>query len=226
MAEEKEGQETVRQETRQGAGGEQASAQPSPQTTRTTQATGGQEGGEGRQAGLSRRRQFSPMLFASPFTLMHMLNEEMARLFTDVGSGRGSLASRGAGSAADWSPRVEAFERDGQLVVRADLPGLNKDDVQVEVEDDALVISGDRRQKHEEHRDGYSVCELSHGSFYRRIPLPEGAGTGNATATFRNGVLEVAMPAAQREERRRTLEVQDAGRPGEQPQAQAAGSKS
>lgn len=122
---------------------------------------------------------------------------------------------------------MEAFERDGQLVVRADLPGMSKDDVDVEITDDALVIRGERRQEHEEHRDGYSVCEVSHGSFYRRIPLPEGADTQNATATFRDGVLEIKMQVPQqRETNSRRLEVQDGGRAGEQSQSQTAGSRS
>jgi HSP20 family protein len=177
---------------------------------------------------MSRRGQFAPLLFASPFSLMRMLNEEMARMFTDSGAGRGSQASSGAGEVATWSPRVEAFERDGQLVVRADLPGMSKDDVDVEIADDALIIRGERRQEHEEHRDGFSVCEVTHGSFYRRIPLPEGVNTQNAAATFRDGVLEIKMQVPQREASSRRLEVQDGGRTAEQSQTQtqAAGSKS
>ena len=126
---------------------------------------------------------------------------------------------------AEWSPQVEVTERDGQLVVRADLPGLNKDDVQVELRDEAIIIRGQRKQEREEKREGYYRSERSYGSFYRQIPLPKGIDTEKATANFNNGVLEVTMPVAQGEAQGRQLQIQDS-QAGGQPQvrAQAAGS--
>jgi HSP20 family protein len=91
-----------------------------------------------------------------------------------------------------FSPPVEIFERDGQLVVRADLPGLTKDDVHVEVTDEALTIEGERR----------------YGTFRRQIPLPEGVNADQVIASFKDGVLEVSRPAPQQQARGRRIDIQ------------------
>ena len=107
-----------------------------------------------------------------------------------------------------WAPQVEIFERDGELVVRADLPGLTKDDVNVEIDNDAITIEGERHSEAEEYREGFYRTERTYGKFYRRVPLPDGLDAENADATFSNGVLEVTMPAAKRGERKtRRLEI-------------------
>lgn len=205
----RENQETTKQTTQQG-GGQQM------------QQTAGRPGtGQAQQTALSRSEQSMPTLWASPFSFMRRFGEEMDRLFEDFGRGS-ALAPRNFAQVAAWSPQVEVFQRDGQLVVRAALPGLTKDDVQVELRDDAVILRGERRQEHEEQREGYYRCEVSHGSFYREIPLPEGTKTGDAKATFRDGVLEITMQAPKEETRGRQLEIQDAPAGG-QPQSQAAG---
>jgi HSP20 family protein len=184
----------------------------------------GVQSGEQTQTGLSRREQGAgPMIWASPFTLLRRFGEDMDRLFEELAVRRG-LMPRGSNEIAVWSPQVEVMERDGQLVIRADLPGLNKDDVKIELRDDAVIIRGERQQEHEEQREGYYRSERSYGSFYRQVPLPKGVNTENATATFRDGVLEITMQAPKREPSSRLLEIQDAQAAG-QPlaKAQAAG---
>jgi HSP20 family protein len=211
---------------------QQQSSQQRPQAMRMA-------GGQRQQAGLSRGGQFAPLLGASPFTLMRRFNEEMGRLFEDFIIGSGSrmrgfpdvgqgLMPRGLADVATWSPQIEVFERDNQLIVRADLPGVDRGDVQVEIRDDAVVIQGERREEREEQRGNYYVSEVARGSFYREIPLPEGVNTDNATAVFRDGVLEIVIPEMQQESRRRQLEVKEAPPTGQQAQAQtqAAGKKS
>jgi HSP20 family protein len=100
------------------------------------------------------------------------------------------------------------FERDGELVLRADLPGLSKDDVKVELADNAVTITGERRDEREEKREGLYSSERSYGRFYRRLPLPQGVNTEDARASFRDGVLEVTMPAAKAEAKTpRKLEI-------------------
>ena len=124
--------------------------------------------------------------------------------------GRSALdrSRESSGFAALWMPQVETFQRGSQFVVRADLPGLNPSDVTVEVADDSLVIEGERRNEHEEQREGYYATERSYGSFHRQVPLPEGAIADSATATFKNGVLEVSMEAPPRESARgRKVEI-------------------
>jgi HSP20 family protein len=120
----------------------------------------------------------------------------MDRMFDNFGFGRGSLAR---GQQSMWAPDVEMFQRGNELVVRADLPGMNKDDVQVDVADDVLTIQGERKHEREEEREGWYRTERSYGSFCRTIALPEGTIADSAKASFKNGVLEIVLQAPPRE---------------------------
>ncbi|MCG3161223.1 MAG: hypothetical protein JMDDDDMK_02374 [Acidobacteria bacterium] len=163
-----------------------------------------------RQTGLQRHDPSAITSWASPFNLMSRFADEMDRVFGDFGLGRGLghgwLAPLGRREL--WSPQIEVFERGDQFIVRAELPGLSKNDVKVDVTNDALTIQGERRQESEEDRQGYYHSERSYGSFYRSIPLPEGVKTGEAKANFHDGMLEVTMPAPRRETSRRQIEIQ------------------
>ena len=149
---------------------------------------------------------------ASPFTFMRRFADEMDRLFEDFRLGASSLLPRPEipreQEEADWMPSVEVSERGGKLVVRADLPGLTRDDVKVELREDALCVRGERRQEREEKRHGVYRSERTYGSFYREIPLPEGTDPEQAKATFRNGVLEVTMPAPPRPAKGRRIPIE------------------
>jgi len=150
--------------------------------------------------GFLRRDPFwSPSDFfaASPFNLMRRFTEQMDRAF--AGNWMPDFASQGAGM---WSPAIDVSERDGKLIVHADLPGLKKEDVKVETIDNSLVIQGERRQEHQEHDKGYRRSERSYGSFYRAIPLPDGAQTEQARAEFKDGVLEVSVPVPAAQQKR------------------------
>src|SRR5207249_3971391 len=134
---------------------------------------------------------------SSPFgSLFQRWNEEMDRMFENFGFGGMLGRSQDVGV---WTPNVEMFQRGNNLVVRADLPGLNKEDVQVDIADDVVTIQGERKQEHEEEREGFYRNERSYGSFYRTIPLPEGTITDSAKASFKNGVLEIVLQAPPRE---------------------------
>jgi HSP20 family protein len=150
-------------------------------------------------------------LAATPFALMRRFSEEMENLFGDLGRGRGLLApvtDKINLAQGIWSPQVEMFERDGELVVRADLPGLTKDDVNVDVGAGGITIEGERKHEEKEEREGYYRSERAYGKFQRTLPLPDGVDPEDAEATFRNGVLEVTMPAPKRTERKsRRLEI-------------------
>jgi len=198
------------------------------------QTTSGQGGNQSSQTGLARHEQsFPSLLSGSPFSFMRRFGEEMDRLFDDFGFGRGWLAPSfgrdffpagfGDFGRTGWSPQVEVFEREGQFVVRADLPGLTKDDVKVEVADGALTISGERKSEHDEKGEGFYRSERSYGSFYRQIPLPEGVNADEAQATFNSGVLEISMQAPQRQSRSRRLEITEGSSGREQSRAKAAG---
>jgi HSP20 family protein len=147
------------------------------------------------------------MFRMSPLALMRRFMEDMEQQGPQFGIGRSGQAMATAGSGF-FSPPVELFEREGHLIVRADLPGLTKDDVHVEVTDDALTIEGERRSEHEGRQGGFWRSERRYGTFRRQIPLPEGVNADQVTASFKDGVLEVSMPAPQQQARGRRIDIQ------------------
>lgn len=153
-----------------------------------------------------------------PFALMRRMQEDMDQLFSTFGFGRlglsptfGSLLSSefadipsrlGRGNEeALWSPQIETLRRGDKIVIRADLPGVKKEDVNVNVENDLLTISGERSAESENRGDGWYRTERSYGSFYRALPLPEGVNAEQCEANFKDGVLEVTLPAPSEESR-------------------------
>jgi HSP20 family protein len=150
---------------------------------------------------------------------MDRIADEMDRWFDRMtrtaGLARPGIFSRGLfGSLARegmWFPRIEAFQEGDRFVVRADLPGVKKEDLEVNLTDDAITIRGERREEHQEEREGYFRSEREYGQFYRTIPLPEGVIPESAQATFRDGVLEITMQAAPAEANKgRKLEIKEA----------------
>jgi HSP20 family protein len=172
---------------------------------------------DGRDEILAYRRPLVPSgWMGDAFPTVRRLADEFDRVFEGFGFGGNSLWgnsllrspwSTDAGTGS-WMPPVEVLWRGDRLVVRADLPGVAKDDIQVEVMDGAMSIRGQRRAEHEENRDGFYCSERSYGSFSRTILLPEGAEADKADVNFRDGVLEITIPAQGRQERQRhRLEV-------------------
>ena len=157
-----------------------------------------------RQSAMTRR---SPLFgtTSSPFHLMRRMAEDIERLFDSdygrVGFGMSPRLtstpwrSEGRLTEAMWTPQVETFRRANNLVVRADLPGLTKDDVNVDVEDDVLMISGERSDENRDERDDYYRSKRTYGRFFRSIQLPEGVDADKIDASFKDGVLEVTIPA-------------------------------
>ena len=127
-----------------------------------------------------------------PFAFMRRVTEELDRAF--------GLRPEGPGLPAYyprmWAPEIEVFERGDKFVVRVDLPGLKKEDVKIEVTHDELTIEGERKVETEEKKEeGFYRTERTYGKFYRRIAIPEHVKAENAAAAFKNGVLEIEMPA-------------------------------
>jgi HSP20 family protein len=115
---------------------------------------------------------------------------------------------------ATWAPEIDVFERDGRLVTKVDLPGLKKEDVTVEVTDGHLAISGERKTETEETKDNVYRRERSYGSFYRAVPLPEGAKLEDVKATFADGVLEVSVPLPVKAQAKpRTVKIEEGTKP-------------
>ncbi|HTQ06524.1 MAG TPA: Hsp20/alpha crystallin family protein [Polyangiaceae bacterium] len=133
---------------------------------------------------------------ASPLSLMNRMMRDMDRLFDDFGSGRAFWPRdmERTSSGANFTPKVDVFERDGKLTVHADLPGMKQEDVKVTLEESMLTIAGERTHQHEHEKDGVYRCEREYGSFNRRVALPEGVNPDSIQASFEQGVLEVTMP--------------------------------
>lgn len=165
-----------------------------------------------RGRGLARWDPFETSWSGGPFGFMRRMMDEMDRMFDDLGV-RGTTspaAHGGTGGQQTWMPRVDVRQRDGALVIRADLPGVRQEDVVVDVEAGALTIRGERREEHQEGEGRNRRTEVMYGSFLRTIPLPEGADVDKATAHFANGVLEVTVPVAERRGRRIEIGAQGA----------------
>ena len=164
-----------------------------------------QQQGQGRGIEPSRAR---PLEWArtswegSPFALFDRFVSDLDRIFGEFATRTRApwVPSFGATAAGQtsWMPQVDVFEREGKLVVHAELAGIRPDAVRVNVDEDGiLTIAGERRHEHEHERGGVYRCERSYGTFMRSIPLPEGVDTENVKASFEDGVLEVTIPLPQ-----------------------------
>ena len=152
-----------------------------------------------------------------PFGLMRRLSDDMDQLFGQLTGGvvTGNRGSAGLASPValsppvEWMPALEIFERDGKLVVQADLPGVAADDVTIEIDANMLTVSGERREEIEVDDAGFRRTERRYGRFSRSVALPEGAKPEEAQAAFRDGVLEITVPLQQQQQSsRRTIDIQ------------------
>lgn len=141
-------------------------------------------------------------------------HSEVNRLLDEMFGGLGRRpGSRGAQTTVEWAPSVDVLQKEGDLVVRVEMPGVKPEDVHVAVHNRVLTISGERKVDEEEERAGYYVRELRHGSFQRSMILPEGVDEEKIHARYQDGILEVALEgaAAAREPRSIQIEVPPGG---------------
>jgi HSP20 family protein len=126
-----------------------------------------------------------------PLRELTTLQNEMNRLFSSAfdtpGSGNGNTLRR-------WMPAMDLVETESHFVLTADLPGLTESDVNIEVDDRVLTVSGERKAKHESTKDGYHRVERAFGSFSRSLTLPKGVNAEAVQAAFEHGVLEIRIP--------------------------------
>ena len=130
-----------------------------------------------------------------PLRDIDSLQGEMNRLFSTffaTPTGRG--ANGGGAAARRWIPAMDLIEAGEHFVLKADLPGMSEDDVKIELENNVLTISGERKTELEDKHEGYYRLGRSSGAFTRSLTLPEGVEAGAVTAAFDNGVLEVRIP--------------------------------
>ena len=127
-----------------------------------------------------------------PFSELERLQSEMNKLFNT------SLArhpQKGFGQLTEaWSPAIDIYDSKDNILVRADLPGLSKDEIDISVQNDTLTIRGGKKHESEHKEKEYLRKERFYGSFYRSIALPSTVDSLKVTATYKNGVLELVLP--------------------------------
>lgn len=148
----------------------------------------------------------------SPFRGFYDMQSEMNRMFDEV---FGSLARRGGRQQGEeptrWAPALDVLQENGDIVVRAELPGVKLEDVDITLQNGVLTISGERRAEDQREGSGYYVRERRYGSFRRSMTLPQGVDESRISARFDGGVLEVRVSgaAAVKEPRRIQIEGGD-----------------
>jgi HSP20 family protein len=219
--------QTQTEATPQGA---RARAQPEGNGGKTGQQLETRERSDDRQTGRggraltgSRGRRDLGGGASNPFELMWQLSRDMDRMMSSVfgagsaplfGSNVRSMLQQGRdetwSTPMAWSPRIDVEQRGDSILIRADLPGVRKEDVQIEVTDEGLTIAGERREEREEGGDdqGYRAIERTYGTFYRTVPLPQKVNIEKLTAKMRDGVLQITVPLDE-SSRPRRIQIQE-----------------
>ena len=134
-----------------------------------------------------------------PVRELHSMQQEMNRLFNTFFDAPQS----GPSAPRRWMRAMDLVEQDDHFVLRADLPGLDDGDVKLEIADDVLTLSGERKFEHEDRKEGFYRLERGAGSFSRSLTLPEGVDAEKIEAAFDKGVLEVRIPKPEERKPRR-----------------------
>ena len=122
------------------------------------------------------------------------LKKEMDRVWDSFFEGRPGRRNREEG---EWLPSLDVAETKGDLVVRAELPGMDPKDIDISLSEGVLTIRGEKKQEKEEKEEGYHLIERSYGSFTRSIRLPKEVQSEKIEASFKNGILKVVLPKSE-----------------------------
>jgi HSP20 family protein len=140
-----------------------------------------------------------------PFRDLAVLQDRMNRMFNDSYGGRSQedhMLNRGT-----WTPAVDIYEAGGELVLKAELPDMRREDVEVTVENNTLTIRGERKLDNEIKQENFHRVERAYGSFLRTFSLPTTVDSGRIGAEYKNGVLTVKLPFRE-EMKARSINVQ------------------
>ena len=186
-----------------GGNGGNRPQQPAQGEPQRSQQQGLERGAQGQ---LSRQRGQSllgvdpfSLLAVSPFALLRRFSEEMDQMLSPAGFG-------------GFAPQIDVTRKENELIVRADLPGVDKKDINIEIQGGMLLLEGERRSEREQRGEGGVYrSERSYGMFRRQIPLPEDVQEDAVKANFDNGVLEIVIPFARQRSAGKRIEVQGGG---------------
>ena len=142
------------------------------------------------------------LMRTNPWSLLDEFNREFSRMLP----GFADDDSRVVGST--WSPAVDIKEEDDRFVIRADIPGVAPEDIDISMEQGVLTIKGERKHEAEENKEGYHRIERAYGTFMRRFALPENVDADKISASSKDGVVEIVLPKAQQDDQPRKIKVQ------------------
>lgn len=128
---------------------------------------------------------------SNPWTALPTLQNRVNRLFDDMFPEIGQGEDMGL---MEWRPMVDTYEKDDAIVVNAELPGVNKEDISVDVKNNILTISGERKHEEDVNEDNYFRKERFYGKFQRSFTLPDNVDSEKVDAAYKDGVLEVTIP--------------------------------
>ncbi len=132
-----------------------------------------------------------------PVREIEQVFDEMEKHFEEVfGRPFFPVAWKRAPAIRAWSPPLEVLEKENEYIVKAELPGMKKEEIEVSVVEDTLTIKGERKAEEEVKGEDYQLCERCYGSFERSILLPKAVDGKKITASYENGVLEITLPKA------------------------------
>jgi HSP20 family protein len=155
-------------------------------------------------------REGGARIMLSPFRGFYDVQSEVDRLFNETfgGLGRGRERQGSQQQLAQWAPAMDVLTKDDNLVIRAELPGLKQEDVDITLQNGVLSISGELKVDEQEERGNYHVRERRYGSFRRTMTLPEGTDESKIHARFEDGVLEVTVEGAAIEQAPKRIEIE------------------
>ena len=137
---------------------------------------------------------------------------EVNRVFDDM---LGGLMRRSGGQqraeVTEWAPAIDVATENGDLVIKAELPGVKQEDVDITLQDNVLTVSGERKAEQEEERGGYYVRERRYGSFSRSLTVPEGVDESKIHARYENGILEVTVEGAAQVQEPKRIQIEGSG---------------
>jgi HSP20 family protein len=143
-----------------------------------------------------------------PWSLVDRLHRDLGLLDQIAGRGLRTGYENGEQTVADWVPAIDIVEEKERFVLRADLPGVSAEDIDISMDKGLLTISGERREEKNEQAEGLHRIERATGKFYRRFSLPETVNSDGIAARSVNGILEVSIPKQpQVQARRITVEA-------------------
>jgi HSP20 family protein len=148
----------------------------------------------------------------TPFRGFYDMQSEMNRMFDEVFGSLSRTGRRHQGEApTQWAPALDVLQEDGDIVVRAELPGVKQEDVDITFQNGVLTISGVRQAEEQKEGSGYYIRGRRYGSFRRSMSLPEGTDESNISARFLDGVLEVRVAGAAAVQEPKRIQIEGTG---------------